>query len=260
MTRQFEGVRMKNIDHYWEKYTLDYSFEFTLNKYRQKNLLKILNDLKPKRVLEIGGGFNPFCESYQHFEEYTIIEPGAAPFSSIVERFSSDPAILIYNDFFENCIETLSQKNYDFIILNGVLHEVPDGGLFLNLIEKIMSLHTTVYINVPNANSMHRIIGVASGFIKSVTDKTERNLALEQIEIYTQTSLSALVYGSITDALILQAGTFFLKPFTHAQMQECIKMGIIDERVLDGLSGVSTEFPDFGAELYCLFRRQPKNE
>ncbi len=251
---------MKNIENYWEKYSSDYSFEFTLNIYRQKHLLKILNDLKPKRVLEIGGGFNPFCEKYQQFEEYTIIEPGTVPFRSIVERFSSNPAITIYNQFFENCAETLNQKIYDFIILNGVLHEVRDGGLFLNLIEQIMSEQTTVYINVPNANSMHRLIGVASGFIKSVTDKTERNLALEQTEIYSPSSLRTLVCGSITDAVILQMGTFFLKPFTHAQMQECVKMEIIDEKVLDGLFSVSTEFPDFGAELYCLVRKQSQND
>ena len=115
---------MKNIDNYWEKYSSDYSFEFTLNIYRQKHLLKILSDLKPKKVLEIGGGFDPFCEKYQQFEEYTIIEPGTVPFRSIAERFSSNSAITIHNQFFENCAETLNQKIYDFIILNGVLHEV----------------------------------------------------------------------------------------------------------------------------------------
>ena len=251
---------MKNIDNYWDKYTSDYSFEFTLNMYRQKHLLKILNDLKPKRVLEIGGGFNPFCEKYQQFEEYTIIEPGTAPFSSLVERFSSNTAITVYNAFFEDCPVTINQKNYDFIILNGVLHEVRDAALFLKLIEKIMSDHTTVYINVPNANSMHRLIGVASGFIKSVTEKTQRNLTLEQTEIYSRSSLSSLVHASMTDSIILQTGTFFLKPFTHAQMQECLKMGVIDEKVLDGLYSVSAEFSDFGAELYCLVRKQPQNE
>ena len=251
---------MKNIDNYWDKYTSDYSFEFTLNMYRQKHLLKILNDLKPRRVLEIGGGFNPFCEKYQKFEEYTIIEPGTAPFNSLVERFSSNTTIALYNEFFEDYAVAINQKSYDFIILNGVLHEVRDADLFLKQIEKIMSEHTTVYINVPNANSMHRLIGVASGFIKSVTEKTERNLALEQTEIYSPSSLSSLVHASMTDSVILQMGTFFLKPFTHAQMQECLRMGVIDEKVLDGLYSVSAEFSDFGAELYCLVRKHPQNE
>ena len=251
---------MKDIETYWEKYSSDYSFEFTLNIYRQKHLLKILNDLKPKRVLEIGGGFNPFCNEYQQFEEYTIIEPGTKPFRSIVERFSSNPTITIFNQFFESWVETSDKNCYDFIILNGVLHEVRDGGLLLKLVEKIMSDNTIIYINVPNANSMHRLIGVASGFIKGVTEKTERNLALEQTEIYSQSSLRALVYNSIEGAFISQIGTFFLKPFTHAQMQECVKTGIINEKVLDGLFSVSHEFPEFGAELYCLVKKQSQNE
>jgi len=37
-------------------------------------------------------------------------------------------------------------------------------------------------------------------------------------------------------------------------------MEIIDEKVLDGLFSVSTEFPDFGAELYCLVRKQSQND
>lgn len=251
---------MRNIDKYWEKYSSDYSFEFTLNIYRQKHLLRILNEMRPKRVLEIGGGYNPFCESYQQFERYTIVEPGVAPFNSIVERHSSKPSIRIYNDFLENCVETLVLDNYDFIILNGVLHEVTDAHLFLTLINQIMSGDTSVYINVPNANSMHRVIGVASGFIDSVTEKTDRNLALEQSEIYSISSLRSLINSSMTGSIVLQAGTFFVKPFTHAQMQECVRAEIIDERVLEGLYGASIDFPDFGAELYCLVGRQPSSE
>ena len=251
---------MKNIDNYWEKYSLDYSFEFTLNIYRQKHLLKILDDLKPKKILEIGGGYNPFCEKYQQFEEYTIIEPGTAPFKSIMERFSSNTAIKIYNEFFENCSETLIAENYDFIILNGVLHEVRDGSLFLNLIGSLMNDKTKVYINVPNANSMHRLIGVASGLIASVTEKTDRNLALEQTEIYSPSSLKDHVLSSITNSHILQMGTFFIKPFTHAQMQECVKVGIIGEKILDGLYNVSAELSDFGAEIYCLVGSKPQND
>ena len=251
---------MKNIDSYWDKYSLDYSFEFTLNIYRQRHLLKILNDLKPKRILEIGGGYNPFCEEYLQFEEYTIIEPGTAPFNSLADRFSKNPAIAIHNQFFEDCVETLKNRSYDFIILNGVLHEVKDASLFLNLIEQFMSENTTMYVNVPNANSMHRLIGVASGFIQSVTDKTERNLALEQSEVYSPSSLKNLIDNALPDNLILQMGTFFLKPFTHSQMQECAEAGIIDEKVLDGLFNVSKEFPDFGAELYCLVRMRFRND
>jgi hypothetical protein len=55
-------------------------------------------------------------------------------------------------------------------------------------------------------------------------------------------------------------GTFFLKPFTHSQMQKCVEMGIIDEKVLDGLFNVSKEFLDFGAELYCLVRMRFRND
>jgi hypothetical protein len=37
-------------------------------------------------------------------------------------------------------------------------------------------------------------------------------------------------------------------------------MGILDEKVLDGLFSVSKEFPDSGAELYCLVRKHVQDD
>ena len=54
----------------------------------------------------------------------------------------------------------------DLIILPGVLHEVDDALQFLKLCVKHIKNKGKIYINVPNANSLHRKIAVAMNIIK----------------------------------------------------------------------------------------------
>jgi hypothetical protein len=51
------------------------------------------------------------------------------------------------------------------------------------------------------------------------------------------------------------SGSYFLKPFTHEQIQQMIDHAIIDTRVLDAMYDVSGEFPDAGAEIYVDVRK-----
>lgn len=41
-----------------------------------------------------------------------------------------------------------------------------------------------------------------------------------------------------------------MKPFNHAKMTELMKLGIIDENLLDGLNKLAKYFPDNGAEIF----------
>ena len=47
-----------------------------------------------------------------------------------------------------------------------------------------MKKNTYVYINVPNANSIHRLIAMEIGIIENIFAKSERNKYLNQKEIF----------------------------------------------------------------------------
>lgn len=51
------------------------------------------------------------------------------------------------------------------------------------------------------------------------------------------------------------SGSFFVKPFTHAQMEQCLNNGVVGENVLDGLDKMIEFMPELGAEIYvnCRF-------
>ena len=48
-------------------------------------------------------------------------------------------------------------------------------------------------------------------------------------------------------------GSYFVKPFTHKQMENLLKEGIINEKIIDGLNGMTKYMPNLGSEIYIDF-------
>ena len=233
---------MKDIDKYWKDYQKLYSYEKINLIYREKKLLEILNIYKPKNILEIGCGFSPICFKYLDYNSSTLIEPGSKAYEYI-------------NSFFEIAIEKIKDKKYDFIICNGMMHEVEDPDNFLRLINRLLSINTKVYINVPNSNSLHRLLALKMSLLNSLKDKSSRNIKLYQITNFDKKSLTDIISKNIPNLVIDKCSSFFLKPFTHDQMLKILETKIIDMNVIEALYLVSDDLPEYGAELYCLFSK-----
>jgi hypothetical protein len=45
-------------------------------------------------------------------------------------------------------------------------------------------------------------------------------------------------------------GSYFIKPFTHSQMAELQTIGMLDDRMLDGLFRLERHLPGLGSEIY----------
>ena len=243
----------KDINQYWDKYKKIYSFEEVLKIYREKKALEFINIRKPKKILEIGCGFTPIFMSYYDFDECTIVEPGIEAYNSAKEKSIGNKKIDCFNDYFENTYQLLKSKSYDYIISTGVLHETSTPKDFLKTIKKLSNSNTEVYINVPNATSMHRVIAKEMGLINNVYERSERNIILKQNAIFDKTSLLDLITSTIPSAKIRECSSFFIKPFTHEQMMKSLGEKIISENIFDGLYKASNYYPNSGCELYCIF-------
>ena len=243
----------KDINKYWDDYRNMYSFEEVLKIYREKKALEFIHKKKPNRILEIGCGFTPIFLNYHDFDQCTIVEPGLKAFNNALEKSSANSKIECINDYFENVYEKLKINDYDFIVSTGVLHETPTPIEFLKTIQKLSNRETEVYINVPNAQSLHRVIAKEMGLINTVYERSERNIVLKQNAIFDRNSLLALVKKALPSANVKDCKSFFIKPFTHEQMMKCIDESIFDETIFEGLYKASNYYPDSGCELYCVF-------
>lgn len=237
---------MRDID----KYTKEYNkagFEKYQVAYRRKKILEIINKYKPKRILEIGCGMEPlFSYIKYNYEIYYVVEPSKVFFDN-AQILAKEKNIVCYNDFFYPKKELIDTQ-FDFILCSGLLHELEQPEELLEGILEISNLNTIVHFNVPNANSLHRLIAVNMGLISDEHELSDKNILYQQHMVYDLNMLVGLVqkYGFN----ILDKGSYFVKPFSHDQMYQMIKENIINDKIMDGLYELIKYIPLYGSEIF----------
>ena len=101
---------------------------------------------------------------------------------------------------------------------------------------------------MPNAKSFHRLLALESGIINTEFHLSENNIALEQTSIFDLSTLSELIENNGFE--IIESGSYFVKPFTHAQMANLIDQQIINNEMLEGFYNMEKYMPGLGSEIY----------
>lgn len=236
---------MRDIESYSQKY-LEPGFERYKVLYRRKKIEEIIRFYHPQSILEIGCGLHPL---FQYIEKirFTVVEPSDEFFENAQKMVDDKNRIHILQGFFEDVAEKLSDE-YDMIICSSLLHEVEEPTSLLKAIAHVCRKDTIVHINVPNANSMHRLLGKEMGILRNVTDMTQNNIDFQQNNVFDKISLCGLIERN--GFQILEEGSYFIKPFSHKQMELMLEKKIIDEEVLDGLYRIGKYMPEFASEIY----------
>lgn len=235
-----------------KKYTKDYSqsnFEDYQVMYRRKKVLEIIEKCHPQSILEIGCGLEPLFKylDYSTYNKYIVIEPSEQFYQNACQLSAGNKKIECINDYF-SASEKLKNIKFDFIICASLLHEVEHPIELLKNIVSICAQDTLVHINVPNANSLHRLIAKEMGLIKDIHDMSERNKLYQQHTVYDIESLRKDV--KMAGFNVLEEGSYFIKPFTHSQMYKMIECNIIDQTTLDGLYELEKHLPYYGSEIF----------
>ena len=238
---------MRDIDKYTEDYNQP-NFEDYQIIYRRKKILEIMKKYHPKRILEIGCGMEPLFQYIDwEYDKYIIVEPSESFFDNAIHLAEGNEKVTGYNECFSST-EELKESKVDFVICSSLLHELEQPLELLQNIGEVCAENTVVHINVPNANSLHRLIAKEMGLIEDVHDMSERNNLYQQHNVYDLETLKASV--EMVGFKVLEEGSYFVKPFTHGQMYEMIKKNIIDENVLEGLYKLEKYLPDYGSEIF----------
>ena len=237
---------MRDID----KYTQEYSkagFEKYQVAYRRRKLLEIINKYLPQRILEIGCGMEPLFSYIGYgYEFYYVIEPSKTFFDN-AQILADGKNVVCYNDFFYPTKE-LADKKFDFILCSSLLHELEQPEELLKGILEISDINTIIHFNVPNADSLHRLVAVNMGLILDKHELSDKNILYQQNMVYDLNMLiSCLKKSGFT---ILDKGSYFVKPFSHDQMYQMLKENIINDEVMDGLYKLANDIPEYGSEIF----------
>ena len=238
---------MRDIDKYTEDYNQP-NFEDYQVIYRRKRILEIMKGYQPKRILEIGCGMEPLFQYINFgYDKYIIVEPSERFFDNAINLAKGNEKVIGYNSCFSST-EELKNSKIDFVICSSLLHELEQPIELLQSIAEICNENTIVHINVPNANSLHRLIAKEMGLIQDVHDMSERNKLYQQHNVYDLETLKASV--DLVGFKVLEEGSYFVKPFAHGQMYEMIKQDIINENVSEGLYKLERYLPEYGSEIF----------
>jgi ubiquinone/menaquinone biosynthesis C-methylase UbiE len=240
---------MENNDRELVDYVNQYRslpFEDTQLRYRRKKVIEQIKKFLPNSVLEVGCGEMPLFLNFPDIS-FTIVEPATEFVKNARELAISRSNVAII----ESQIEEAQLPNYkfDMIVVSCLLHEVVNPGKLLNAVSNFCHKETILHVNVPNALSLHRLLAVSMGLISNVYSKSSTQERMQQKQlVYDAKSLKLELEKA--QFKVIQEGSFFIKLFTHEQMQKLIDTRIISKKHLDGLYNLSEYVEEFGSEIW----------
>lgn len=245
-----------DIAAYGDQFYKDYisgDFEVTLTKYRKKKLVELMKEYRASDILEIGCGMEPIFLEYEEFASMTIIEPAPQMYNSagnFIEGRKNKERIKLINGFLEDVTDKLAGMPFDFILDVGLIHEVEDSEAHVEAIKSLCGRNTKVLFTTNNSESFHLMLAYESGLIKSPSDLTEKAKGFQRHRTFNIRQMEDFIQDF--GFRILEKGSYFIKPFSHAQMKRLVDDAIIATQVLDGLDRMVKYMPGLGAEIYIV--------
>jgi SAM-dependent methyltransferase len=244
-----QGFTLRNIDQYERDY-LDNPFEAELVKYRHRKTVETLELLGPSTILEVGCGLVPLYDYFKAFKALVIFEPSLKFADAASEP--SVKGVIVVNDELKLEYAADFDEKFDLIVISSLLHELENPLALLECARGFLAEGGAIHINVPNSHSMHRVLAKKMGLINRLEERSDRQVRFQQHHTFSVKTLEELVGSAGFE--ILSSETFFIKPFTHAQMQSLLDSGLITQAMLDGLYLLGEDMPGMGAEIVMNVR------
>jgi SAM-dependent methyltransferase len=243
----------ERIDQYADLYLEEYGFETAMVSARQRLILELLERTRPKVVLEIGCGIDLLAARMEKARvpvaQWIIVEPAERFFDAARSLKMGATRLDVIRGFFEDSVEAVRAcctQAPDLVVCSGLLGEIEQPEALLRAARSLLGPSGVLHVNVANAYSLHRRLARSMGIIESEHQLTERNRRFAQYRVYDRGSLAALAQNA--GFRVVEQGGYFIKPFTHAQMQSL--GGLISPEMLDGLWTLGRELPELASEIY----------
>ncbi len=136
---------------------------------------------------------------------------------------------------------------FDIIIMHHILEHVTDPVGVLSKCKDLLNDGGKLILSVPNANSIHRMLGVEMGLLKNVYELNESDRRVGHKRVYDFASIKRDVENAKL-RIIEKRGVFF-KPLSNSQM------GKLSQGQIDGFYQMGKDFPENCAEILFICSR-----
>jgi 2-polyprenyl-3-methyl-5-hydroxy-6-metoxy-1,4-benzoquinol methylase len=205
--------------------------------------------LKGKNILEIGFANGDMTQYlFNHFEEVVGLEGGKPFIEKINKRFPEQyksGQFKIIHALVENF---KSEQEYDVVLMSHVLEHLDNPIEILRKLKKFVKKNGVILILVPNANSLHRQVGVKMNMLRKVDELNEQDKKLGHKRVYTWNTLKNQIIKA--DLKILKLKGYFLKPLANSQIEKWFT-----EKMIDAFYELGNEYQEISLEILVVCQK-----
>lgn len=212
------------------------NFDFQLAAY---NFRSFKPYFKGKLALELGPASGYMTkELVKEFDMLHLVE-GSKELLAEIPDYKN---VVKHHSLFEEFITT---NKYDTIIMSHVLEHISEPVEVCSKIYNWLSNDGVFLVSVPNAKSIHRMVAVEMGLLKSEYELNSRDHELGHYRIYDMDILKS----HLTQAgfKIKESGGIFLKPLSNNQIEKNW-----DDGMIEGFYKVGKYFQNHCAEIFVV--------
>lgn len=177
----------------------------------------------------------------KHFKRVVAVDGSQQAIDDLKKRFP-EPNLELVCSYFE---DFKMDEKFSTIVLAHILEHVDNPGEILAVAKRFLKPDGIMIVDVPNAMSLHRQIGVEMGLLKEVTELNEGDHSIGHKRVYTPEAFKK----EIEDAglHIDRFGGVFIKILSNAQSEKTF-----DEKQISALLTIGERYPEIAAEQYVI--------
>jgi trans-aconitate methyltransferase len=174
-------------------------------------------------------------------DHYTIVEGSSARIEELRGGGPLGPGAEVVHGYFEDYVPPAP---VDVIEMGFVLEHVFDPALVVRRYAGFLAPRGVAAIAVPNARSLHRLVGQRAGLLDDLYRLSAHDLAVGHRRYFDRTQLLALVEGA--GLRVTACEGILLKCLTTSQLRQ---LGL-GARVMEAFCSIAEGYPDIANALY----------
>lgn len=140
-------------------------------------------------------------------------------------------------------------KKYDYIFMNYVLEHVINPIDILRKYKNMLKLNGYIFITVPNATALSRVVGKRMNVIKDIYQLTDNDKRHGHRRVYDIEKITDDILNSELKIIDLQG--LYIKPLSDFQLNKALKEKIISEEYLYALADLGTKHTELSGSI-CI--------
>lgn len=241
--------KYKNLNHYQGAYGSNFKFNdenlFMLNWY-SKRMCADIRKSGYESILSLGIGHTVVCRNLAqelefNVKKHVIVEGAGDIIDKYLLTYGKDEREDIVHCLFE---EFETESMFDAVEAGFVMEHVDDPAGVINHLKRFVRPGGKIYLAVPNARSLHRLIGHEANLLDNIYQLSDWDLQLGHKRYFDMNSFMRLALDC--GLKIIKVEGIFLKPVTTAQLEA---LNLAPE-VWEALGKVGVDFPDISNSIY----------